>query len=102
MKQSVANRPLAVVVPVYDDDSALSRLSQDLTTVEAPVIVVDGLNRRDNSSTAKLCQAFGWDYVQSPASRGGQIVCGLQQANADWYWVLHADTQLTRPVVDFC
>ena len=83
-------------MPVLRDDEALEKLLTALEEIAArtagglqlKVVVVDGAA---DDSTRRLAAGRA-DYVVSPPSRGGQIATGIANTDADWVWILHADT----------
>lgn len=99
---------LVVVIPVYDDDSALLGLLEQLDELtlenraalqglEIVRMVVDGAAQQ---STATLA-AHRATYLCSPAGRGEQIAAGVAECDAQWVWVLHADTRITQQAFSY-
>jgi len=83
-------------VPVLNDAEALGRLLEDLHAApDIEVVVVDG-GSEDDSVDAAACADV---VVTSPPGRGQQIRAGVDHANGDWLWFLHADSRVSRAVI---
>lgn len=98
--------PLSVVIPTLNAGSelapCLAALVEGLPAgLIREVIVSDG---GSTDQTRQIAEATGADWLQGPASRGGQLRRGAQAARGDWLLFLHADTQLaagwSEPVAD--
>lgn len=85
---------LSIVIPVFNESSAikasLQRL-QELRTLGAEVIVVDGGSEDD---TVALCQAGADRVLVSSRGRARQMNAGAAAASGRWLLFLHADTWL--------
>ncbi len=87
---------LSLVIPTYNSGSAIR---QTLAAVNTPqgqallreMIVVDGGSR---DGTPELAEFLGASVFKAPASRGGQLALGAEQASGEWLLFLHADTRL--------
>jgi rSAM/selenodomain-associated transferase 2 len=104
---------LSIVIPVQGHFSQLHDLLGDLQCLVAEVLVVeavaaagestsiqsDPLNLRDQCKRQIL--DWGGRWLSSPASRGAQVALGCQHGNGAWLWVLHADTRLDAPVIEY-
>ena len=89
-----------VVVPVYQDDDALSRLLALLNQWSVLVVVVDGAQ---DPATQKLVDTFAGKarYLAAAPGRGEQIAAGIENVSTPWVWVLHADTLPSRGACEF-
>ncbi|MXY55185.1 MAG: glycosyltransferase [Gammaproteobacteria bacterium] len=86
---------LSMIVPVLNDAVALRSLIADLRHAEVEIVVVDG-GSDDDSMTV----AGGADRVVSaPRGRGTQMNEGVEVANGEWLWFVHADTRLPNGAV---
>lgn len=90
--------PISVIIPTLNAETRLPGCASSLFEgVEAglirEMIVTDGGSRDE---TLKVADAIGANIVQGPASRGGQLRRGCAAAKADWFLILHADTQLSK------
>jgi len=90
---------LAIVIPVFHDNRALSNLlgalqaalqSRQGARLRVASVVVDGAA---DAATADLCAGRAL-YVRAAPGRGQQIAAGISALPADWVWVLHADTRV--------
>jgi len=99
---------LAIVIPVFKDDPALRALLEQLERLlaclqnpDAPIfvetVVVDGAA---NPQTRHLVTSRA-RYLSAPPGRGGQISQGIGALDAQWYWVLHADTQISEAAYSY-
>ena len=87
---------VSAVVPVLNDAEALGRLLEDLHAApDVEVVVVDG-GSEDDSVVAAACADV---VVTSARGRGQQIRTGVDHANGDWLWFLHADSRVSRTVI---
>lgn len=84
---------ISVIVPVLNEASNVTQLSQHLTELSesAEVIIVDG-GSVDGSAT--LFGNAGLRVVTSPPGRAHQMNTGAQHATGDVLLFLHADTVL--------
>ena len=95
MSASRGGARVSMVVPVLNDAVALRCLIADLEHAEMEVVVVDG-GSDDDSMTV----AIGADRVVSaPRGRGAQMGKGVEVANGEWLWFVHADTRLPNRAV---
>ena len=85
-----------MVVPVLNDARALAELLDTLRgafSVHGPqpeIVVVDGGSTDAGAATA---ERYGCAVVASHPGRGVQLQAGFEQAQGDWIWLLHADSQ---------
>ena len=86
---------LSIIVPVLNDAEPLRRLISDLGQGEMEIVVVDGGSDDDTMSVAS-----GADQaVSAPRGRGTQMNAGVDVANGEWLWFVHADTRLPNGAV---
>ncbi|WP_282607604.1 TIGR04283 family arsenosugar biosynthesis glycosyltransferase [Pelagibius sp. Alg239-R121] len=88
--------PLSVVIPTLNSGDALRRTIAALNTpgegsLALEVIVVDG---GSNDATTAVAASLNARVLEAPASRGGQLAIGGEQARGEWLLFLHADTLL--------
>jgi rSAM/selenodomain-associated transferase 2 len=88
--------PISVVIPTLNAAPQLAAcLGALVEGLEAglirELIVSDGGSQDD---TTTLADAWGAQVISGPASRGGQLVRGVAEAQGSWLLVLHADTVL--------
>lgn len=87
---------ISVIVPTLNAETQLGAcfgalmegLEQGLIR---ELIVSDG---GSNDATGAAAQAWGATVLHGPASRGGQLRCGVAMAQGEWLLILHADTVL--------
>ncbi len=84
-----------VVVPVYQDDTALSKLLSQVAHRISCVVVDGGCSNR----TREIVQGAGAQYLHCTSSRGEQIALGVSNTDAPWIWILHVDTVLCSEVI---
>ncbi len=85
---------LAIVIPVYRDDAALSRLLAQLRSAQdigAEIIVVGTTD--DPSSQVVATQAAA-RHIAVARCRGAQLAAGAAASSRELLWFLHADTTL--------
>ena len=87
---------ISLVIPTLNaaDElpECLEALMEGLATgLIRELIITDGGSQ---DATDKIADAAGAQFIQGPASRGGQLQRGCEQAKGNWLLVLHADTQL--------
>lgn len=89
---------LTIVVPVFRDDAELDDLLHRFAALagqqlpeRTTLVVVDGAS---DTQTAQRVAHHGQTYMASLPGRGQQIARGISTYPADWYWIVHADTQL--------
>lgn len=90
-----ASSRLTVVVPVLNDETALSRLLEHLGDSAAgdadridEIVVVDG---GGSDATRAICRTHDAIYMRTAPGRGGQLNAGADRATGDVLWFLHAD-----------
>ncbi len=89
----MTNAPVAIVIPVRNDTTALQTLLERIrrwSLQPAEVIVVSA---ESNWQVRKLCRERNCRYVESVACRGTQLDRGAGEATADVLWFLHADAE---------
>ena len=91
------HQSLGIVIPVLDDDEALTGLLSDLGAWVGDVVVVDG---RASAQTRQLVLRSGARYLTAQGGRGCQIAAGFKQLQTRWLWILHADTVLSAAACD--
>ena len=93
-------RPAAaasVVIPVLNDADALRLLIDDLRqSPSLQIIVVDGGSSDDSLRVAREADLV----LSSPRGRGRQIRLGVERADGDWLWFLHADSRVSAEVLE--
>ncbi|WP_297442378.1 TIGR04283 family arsenosugar biosynthesis glycosyltransferase [Acidocella sp.] len=85
---------LAVIIPTLNAGGHLPGLLHDLEAgraIIAEIIVSDGGSADD---TANLARQAGAVSLSGPPGRGGQLRRGVAAAQAEWLWLLHADSRL--------
>ncbi|MBA85729.1 MAG: glycosyl transferase [Rhodobacteraceae bacterium] len=87
---------LSVVIPALNAEKALPAcLAALMEGLEAGLIrelvVSDG---GSGDATVRIAEEVGAIVLRGPASRGGQLRCGVAAAQGDWVMLLHADTVL--------
>lgn len=93
---------LVVVIPVLNDALALARLLPRLRELLAlphclrTIVVVDGGS--DDDPAALLHS--GEQLVESSLGRGQQLAAATEGRASGWIWMLHADSDVSKPVVD--
>jgi rSAM/selenodomain-associated transferase 2 len=81
---------VSVIVPVLNDDDALTTLLEALDSQKPDeVIVVDGAN---NANTREICASC--NYLTARHGRGNQLAAGARAATGTVLWFLHADASL--------
>ncbi|WP_299370772.1 TIGR04283 family arsenosugar biosynthesis glycosyltransferase [uncultured Tateyamaria sp.] len=88
--------PISVIVPTLNAAPQLQAcLAALMEGVEAgliaELIVTDG---GSTDETRVLAEAWGANFCEGPASRGGQLRRGCDMARGQWLLILHADTVL--------
>ena len=87
---------ISLVIPTLNAGDelleCLEALMEGLATgLIRELIITDGGSQ---DATDKIADAAGAQFIQGPASRGGQLQRGCKLAKGNWLLVLHADTQL--------
>ena len=109
---------LSILVPVLDDAPWLRQLLGDLQPSrdgrnEGPpstkpgdgsagefapeIIVIDGGSRDDSAAVARQAGVL---LLERGPSRGGQLDDGARAASGEWLWFLHADSRVSRDVLN--
>lgn len=88
-------KTLSIVIPVLNDAPSLRRLIDDLRDTEFEVVVADGGSDDDSKSVASSVGRV----LSAPRGRGTQMAAGVDAANGDWLWFMHADTRVSQRVV---
>lgn len=100
MSHALASVPsgIAVIVPVYQAAPRLEAFLSDHAgwLQNAEVVVVEGVasGQTPDPQVAHMVQQCGHILIRAPVGRGQQIASGLRAATADWFWVLHADSDV--------
>lgn len=94
--------PISVIVPTLNAARALpgclAALVEGLDAgLIAELVVSDG---GSDDGTQALADEWGAQIVTGPPSRGGQLHRGCAAARAEWFLILHADTQLASGWTD--
>lgn len=98
---------LSLVIPTFNSGAALGRTisalkAPDGEAVIQEIVVVDG---GSDDGTPELAASLGARVLHAPASRGGQLALGGDEARGEWFLFLHADTILdtawSQAVADF-
>ncbi|MDU9004030.1 TIGR04283 family arsenosugar biosynthesis glycosyltransferase [Sedimentitalea todarodis] len=87
---------ISIIIPTLNAQehlpACLAALMEGLSAgLIRELIVSDG---GSTDATCRIADAAGAVIVSGPASRGGQLRRGIEQARGRWLLVLHADTQL--------
>jgi rSAM/selenodomain-associated transferase 2 len=98
---------LSIIIPCYNDEAALTSLLSSLVEVsscyDTEIIVVDGAK---SDVCKKIVENIDGHYLREEASRGKQIIRGVERATGQLYWFLHADAIVSpislRVVMDAC
>jgi rSAM/selenodomain-associated transferase 2 len=91
---------LTVIVPVLDDEAALSRLLDYLAAQPSAgadrideIVVVDG---GASDRLRAICRTHDAEYLRTPPGRGRQLNAGAARASGEVLWFLHADATPSR------
>ncbi len=91
---------IAVIIPVYKDDTTLTALLQNLRNLDvAEIIIADGEARQHmpQSLQLQICDNIRSKLIwlaATPKGRGPQIQAGIERAQSDYILILHADSHL--------
>lgn len=87
---------ISVIIPVVEDHEHLKTLLSDLRTKSfGQLIVACG-----DESSYDFLDLEKVTFIRANRGRGRQIQAGIEQANLEWVWVLHADTRVSKDVVE--
>ncbi|MCE2459977.1 MAG: TIGR04283 family arsenosugar biosynthesis glycosyltransferase [Pseudomonadales bacterium] len=86
---------VSAIVPVLNDAGPLRCLIDDLREADVEIVVVDGGSHDDSMTVASSAD----HAVSAPPGRGTQMDQGVEVANAEWLWFVHADTRLPNDAV---
>ena len=94
MKANISHQTISVVIPVLNEEEALSNLLTYLEQNTAPtnineIIVVDG---GSNDNTVSIAERHRIKVVRSEKGRSRQMNSGARSATGDILYFLHADT----------
>jgi len=84
---------VSVIVPVFNEVSALPRFLDEIQTLAAEVIFVDG---GSSDGTSTLLRDAGRRCLSTAPCRSTQMNAGARAASGDILLFLHADTRLPR------
>jgi rSAM/selenodomain-associated transferase 2 len=88
---------LSIIIPCYCDEAALSALLPKIYEAgkgyDIEIIVVDGAQ---SDTCAQTVHSFDALCFKEEASRGKQIIKGIEAASGDAFWVLHADAVIEQ------
>ena len=90
---------LSIVIPCLNEGEALRKCLDSLTDAAhliEEIVVVDG-GSTDNSRA--IAQTYPTKWLTSPRGRGRQIAAGVEASAGDLVLVLHADSQVTVPLI---
>jgi rSAM/selenodomain-associated transferase 2 len=86
---------IAVVVPVFNEDtSALSQCLRSAHSADEIIVVDGGSDIQKLLAANQTCLDFGATLVSAPKGRASQMNYGAKLAKAEWLVFLHADVQL--------
>ena len=85
---------LAIVVPTLDEEASLPGLLEDLSRLDADVVVCDGGSR---DGTVSIAARHGARVVHAPRGRATQLRAGAEATDAPWLFFVHADCRLPGP-----
>jgi rSAM/selenodomain-associated transferase 2 len=89
--------PVSIIVPVLDEESAIASTLENLRSLPAEVIVVNGGSR---DRTALIARQMQVKVVDSPRGRATQMNAGAAAAAGDVFLFLHADTRLPASAIE--
>ncbi len=90
---------LSIVIPVWNDFSAVSLLLQDLIDLDALILEIILVDGGKDERLEDLASAFTKvTLTRTLPQRAGQMNWGAEQASGRVLWFLHADTRLTSDV----
>jgi rSAM/selenodomain-associated transferase 2 len=92
--QAVSLASLAIIIPVYRDESALAKLLSQLRGARdaGAQIIVAGVST--DSASEVIAKHAADCYVATTRCRGAQLALGAAASSRDFLWFLHADTTL--------
>lgn len=92
---------LACIIPLGPGEPVPVALIEDLASTPIPLILSATTHTASLPAHAKRLQ-----WLQGPAGRAQQLNHGIASCNADWLWLVHADSQLSAfasdAVLSFC
>jgi hypothetical protein len=86
---------LSVIIPLKEVSDSVVALAEIIVEAGCSLVVVQAeavSNPERQRQQTTMLEELGADICYSSPSRGGQIAHGILQADADWIWVLHADS----------
>ncbi len=93
-------RPLTVVIPCLNESKHIVSLLDSLACVQelgGELIVVDG---GSSDNTVLLAKERADLVISAPAGRAMQMNAGAGLASGKWLWFLHADSQVSLPLLN--
>jgi len=91
MPNNIPSANICVIIPVYNDVGYLRRLLAALAQHDVQeIIVVDGGSNDDSKISTKRHNQV--TLLESAKGRGQQIAHGIASTQAEYIWVLHADS----------
>ena len=91
------NPYLSVIIPVFNEEGRLEKIIENVTNVDAEIIVVDGGSK---DSTVKLAEKFRVTVINSPKGRSLQMNAGAAASRGNILLFLHADTMVPENYID--
>jgi rSAM/selenodomain-associated transferase 2 len=82
---------ISIIVPTLNEERALDRTLEHLTSLGEEVVVSDG---GSDDRTREIAQKHTVVWTEGAPGRGGQLNRGAAVANGDGLLFVHADTQL--------
>lgn len=97
---AVARSRISVVIPVFDEASALPQLAVAVRAYQAAgheCVVVDGYS---SDASVALAGRFADCVITAPRGRAAQMNAGARVARGEVLWFLHADTVPPPQAID--
>lgn len=83
---------LSIIIPVLHEAAVLPRLLRTLqAAADVEILVVDG---GSHDGTCEAARSFGVTVLPAARGRARQMNAGAAAARGEWFWFLHADSEL--------
>lgn len=90
---------VSIVIPMLEEEAALSRLVDALGTLDPPPLEVLAVDGGSTDRSVSIAESAGWRVVHCERGRGIQANTGVEAARGDQVVILHADTIPPRDMV---